>query len=247
MRVERYGRGERAYLCLHGWSGNHRTFEPLAPLAPSTASLWCPDIPNGETLAAITRQLQAFAEELPQPLRIVGNCSGALHGLLLAERMPVEEILMVDAFAYWPAYFRIFLAPFFGRYAYLSAFANPLGRYLANLSLARHREASTNLTEGFSGIDHEATYRQLRLLSEIGSPERFRGLAASVQIAYGEKSFASIQRSAAIWNGIFPQAARYRLAGAGHLPLLEATGQLSNIMFLRRDRAFFNSGPSRAD
>ena len=29
MFVKRYGTGPRHFLGLHGWSGDHRTFEPL--------------------------------------------------------------------------------------------------------------------------------------------------------------------------------------------------------------------------
>jgi pimeloyl-ACP methyl ester carboxylesterase len=188
-------------------------------------------MPDRQTLAAVTDELQALAETMPRPLRIIGNCSGALHGLLLAERMPVDQIVMIDAFAYWPVYFRLFLSPVFGRYAYLSAFANPLGRWVANASLMQHRQASTNLTEGFSRVDHGATYRQLQLLAGIGSPECFRGIRAKVQITYGENSFAAIRRSTAIWKEIFPHATIHELAGAGHLPLIEAAGQLRSIIF----------------
>jgi pimeloyl-ACP methyl ester carboxylesterase len=231
MHVERYGGGDRGFLCLHGWNGSHRTFEPLAEALPAGVSLWCPDMPDRESLAGITDELQALAATMPPPLRIIGNCSGALHALLLAERMPVDQIVMIDAFAYWPVYFRIFLAPVFGQYAYLSAFANPLGRWVANASVAHHRKSSTNLTEGFSRVDHGATYRQLHLLTGIGSPQRFRSLVANVQITYGTKSFAAIKRSAAIWKDVFPQATTHELAGAGHLPLIEAAGQLRNIVF----------------
>lgn len=231
MRFERYGHGPCAFLCLHGWNGNHATFKPLAAGLPDEVSLWCPDIPAGGSLAEITNSLEALAGAMPKPLRIVGICSGALHGLLLAERTPVERIVMIDAFAYWPAYFRIFLAPVWGRYAYLTTFANPLGRWLANCSLARHRNHSTNLTEGFSRVDHAETYRQLQLLTEIHAPEGFRHINAHVEIVYGERSFTAIRRSAAIWKNVFPSAPEHRLAGAGHLPLLEATGQLRRIIF----------------
>ena len=231
MHVERYGTGDHLFLCLHGWSGNHSTFAPLAAQLPAGVTLWCPDIPNGATLADVTHQLAAFAVTLPGPLRILGNCSGALHGLLLAERMPVEQIVMIDAFAYWPLYFRMFLLPVWGRWAYMTAFANPVGRWFANLSMARHRTGDTNLTAGFSSVDHAAAYRHLHLLREIGSPLRFRGLAARVDIACGERSFAAIRTSAQIWQEVFPKARQYVLAGAGPLPLLEAAGQVRSIIF----------------
>lgn len=230
MNVKRYGTGSRVFLCLHGWNGTHRTFEPLAAELPRDVSLWCPDLPGDcETLDAVTDDIEALARSFDS-VHVVGNCSGALHALLLAERMPVERIVMIDAFAYWPLYFRLFLAPGWGRYAYATAFANPVGRWLANQSLARRRTASTNLTAGFAQADHATTYRYLQMLSGVPSPSRFRGIGAPIEICYGERSFAAVRKSVAMWKEIFPQAREHCLAGAGHLPLLETTAPLRNII-----------------
>ena len=237
MHVERYGNGPMAFLCLHGWSGDHRTFEPFANSVPDHATLWCPDLPGcGQspkpvrwTLASVTDEVVRFAKKLPAPLHIIGNCSGALIGLMVAERVAVARIVMIDAFAYWPVYFRIFLAKGWGRYAYLTAFANPAGRWLANRSLANHRSATTDLTRGFSQVDHEVTYRYLEMLSEIRSPERFgRTVAARVEIAYGERSISAVRESAARWKRIFPAAREHELDGAGHLPIIEAAAGLES-------------------
>jgi len=234
MQFKRYGGGDSAFLCLHGWNGNHATFAPLAAGLPEGVSLWCPDLPQFDSLDAITSELQHFASGIGKPLRIIGNCSGALHGLLLAKRIPVERLVMIDAFAYWPTYFRMFLTPIAGRIAYLTAFANPLGRWLANTAVAQHRAASTDLTEGFRRVNHAATYRQLQLLAEMDAPESFRGLVHEVEIVFGQHSFGAVRRSAQIWQSVFPAAKQYELTGAGHLPILEATRQLQSILFQER-------------
>jgi pimeloyl-ACP methyl ester carboxylesterase len=230
MHVERYGSGAEAFLCLHGWNGTHATFEPLAKGLPEGVSLWCPNIPARESLAAITSELETVARQIAGPLRIVGNCSGALHGLLLAEHLRVERIVMIDAFAWLPLYFRPFLAPVFGYVAYWSAFANPLGRWAANLSMARHRKGTTDLTAGFREVNHAETYRHLLLLAGLRSPERFRGVCEQVDIVYGQRSFQAVKKSAAIWKQVFPEAREYSLTGAGHLPILEAPRQLQGII-----------------
>lgn len=226
MNINRYGTGPRHFLCLHGWSGNHSTF---APLASPGATLWCPDLP-ATSARAITDDLAAIARRIPGPLEIVGNCSGAVYGLLLAQRIGARRIVMIDAFAFWPAYFRVFLAPVWGRWAYWTAFANPVGRWLANRSLASHRTGNTDLTDGFSRVDHTATYRHLEILSAIGPSSQFSGLDAEIDIVFGERTFEAAKRSAMIWSGIFPQARRHRLPGAGHLPILEATEALKRIL-----------------
>ena len=234
MHIERYGTGGEAFLCLHGWNGSHTTFAPLAEGLPEGVSLWCPDLPARDSLDQITTELEAAARAIPGPLRIIGNCSGALHGLLLAERIRAERIVMIDAFAFLPLYFRLFLLPVLGQLAYRTAFANPVGRWAANLAVARHRKDSTDLTEGFRRVNHAETYHQLRLLSGLQSPERFRGVCRDVDIVYGERSFQAVKQSAEIWKRIFPAARDYSLSGAGHLPILEATTQLQNVIFQER-------------
>jgi pimeloyl-ACP methyl ester carboxylesterase len=231
MHIERYGKGNDAFLCLHGWNGSHRTFAPLANGLPDGVALWCPDLPARDSLNEVTAELEGLTHSIPGPLRIIGNCSGALHGLLLAERVRAERIVMIDAFAFLPIYFQLFLLPVIGQIAYWTAFANPAGRWAANLAVARHRKGSTDLTEGFRRVNHAETYRQLQLLGELQSPERFRGLCGQVDIVYGERSFQAVKKSAAIWKRIFPAAREFSLSGAGHLPILEATTQLQRVIF----------------
>ena len=226
MNVRKYGQGPRHLLCLHGWSGNHSTF---APLEDAEFTLWCPDLP-ATTADGIADGLASLIRRMPGPVEIVGNCSGAIYGLLAAQREPVARIVLIDAFAFWPSYFRLFLVPVWGRLAYNTAFANPIGRWIANLSLAGHRTQDTDLTDGFSRVDHQATYRHLQILSAIGPASQFRSVHGEIDIVYGEKSFAAVRKSAGIWNGIFPQAHLHRLDGAGHLPILEATSQLRKIL-----------------
>jgi pimeloyl-ACP methyl ester carboxylesterase len=228
VNVRKYGDGPRHFLCLHGWSGNHATFERLADPG---LTLWCPDLPATNAYH-ITNSLAEVVREMPGPVEIVGNCSGAIYGLLLAQRVPTRRIILIDAFAFWPSYFRLFLIPVFGRKAYNAAFASPVGRRIANAALANRRTADTDLTDGFSRVDHDATYKHLQILSTVSSASQFAGIEADVEILYGEKSFSAVRKSVAIWNGIFPQARRYCLAGAGHLPILEATQQLSSILML---------------
>ncbi len=235
MRFERYGDGDYSFLCLHGWNGGHATFEPLAKLLPPGVSLWCPDLPACDTIAQQTAELAEFAARIPGPLRIVGNCSGAAFGLRLARELTVERLVMIDAFAYIPLYFGVFVTPVVGRLAYYTAFANPVGRWFANSVTARHRARTTDLTAGFRRVNHEATFRQLQLLAGMGRPEDFRGIGAKIDIVFGAKTFRAIRKSAAIWKEVFPEATIHELRGAGHLPILEATSQLRDILLVPQE------------
>jgi pimeloyl-ACP methyl ester carboxylesterase len=249
MYVERYGAGARElYFGLHGWSGDHRTFAPLAPHLPEGASLYSADLPGcGQSPAPQSLNAEWVAGEIAEAIgnvldaarpraqvTLVGNCSGAILGLLAAERIKerVSRLVLVDPFAYWPWYFRVFVSRSIGRHAYRSTFANPLGRWLTNQSLRSRRTAATDLTHSFGRIDHDVAQRYLALLAGVGGVERFESLRGlPVDIVYGERTFGAVKKSVRVWQSVWPGARAHVLEGAGHLPILEATEQLARIVF----------------
>src|SRR5262245_15001949 len=241
MHVECYGSGSRVYFGLHGWIGDHATFAPLAEYMPAGVALYSADLPGyGRSpeprrweLTAITGEIAGAIAGVDSTFAAIGNCSGAVFALLAAERLAgrIERLILVDPFAYLPWYFKIFLNKRIGRYAYYSTFANPVGRWLTNLSLSKHRTANTNLTESFVSVSHEVAYRYLALLGELDDITRFSRLRLPVDLIYGARTFGAIKESIAMWRGVWPNARRHELAGAGHLPIQEATEQLSEIVF----------------
>jgi pimeloyl-ACP methyl ester carboxylesterase len=240
--VERHGRGRRSYFALHGWGGSRYTFAPLAPFVPAEASLYCADLPGcGESPAPREWSVETVVAEIVEAIKastegrltLIGNCGGAAFALLAAQRIEerVSRVVMIDPFAYLPRYFRLFLAGEFGRRAYQATFANPLGRWLTNQSLRGRREGANDLTATFADADHEAARRYLVLFDEMGGVESFRGFAAPIEIAYGEKSFGAVKRSLPLWRDALPQARLSEIGGAGHLPLEEATARMAELIF----------------
>ena len=256
MYVERYGAGDarEIYFGLHGWSGDRRTFAPLAAHLPPRVALYSADLPGcGRSPAPPRLTLDGVTGEIAGAVRgilydapprasvtLIGNCSGAILGLLAAEQITsgVGRLVLIDPFAYWPWYFRVFVARSFGRYAYRTTFANPLGRWLTNQSLRKRRTATTDLTDSFGRIDHDVAQRYLALLAEVGSVERFASLGRlPIEIAYGERTFGAVKRSVGMWQSIWPRARAHMLEGAGHLPILEATAQLARVIFRADEEA----------
>ncbi|MEO6723804.1 MAG: alpha/beta fold hydrolase [Blastocatellia bacterium] len=242
MHLERYGSGQNIYFGLHGWSGSCATFAPLACALPDDATLYSADLPGcGKSPAPRRWDLSTVTEEIAEsialvaetPVTVIGNCSGALLGLLATRQLKgkVGRLVLIDPFAYWPWYFRVFVAKSFGRYAYYSTFANPFGRWITNRSLKSKRAAATNLTESFAQVNHDAIYRYLLMLAEIGEIEQFGGLRLPVEIVYGARTFRAVKASVVRWQSLWPQSRCWELAGAGHLPIVEATPQLSEIIF----------------
>lgn len=246
MFTKRYGQGGRVFFGLHGWSGDHTTFAPLAPFVPADATLisvdlpgcgQSPSLPRAFAMSEVARLIAAEIAQLnASRITLVGNCSGALLGLSALQFQPqlnrlITRLVLIDPFAYAPWYFKIFVAPPIGHYAYLTTFANPAGRWLTNLSLKKRRAAESDLTSGFSQVDHAVAYRYLQLFTAIGGIEQWRGIAQPVDIVYGARSFAAIKKSLAMWQQLWPQARLHKLAGAGHLPIQEATEELSRIIF----------------
>ncbi len=242
MRLERYGSGAEVYFGLHGWSGDHRTFAPLLAYLPAGASLYCADLPGcGRSPAPPRWDLSAITDEIVESVSqieatavtLIGNCSGALLGLMAVRRIESKfrRLILIDPFAYWPWYFKVFVAPGWGRYAYYSTFANPIGRWLTDRSLRHRRAAETRLTRSFASVDHEAVYRYLVMLTGIEGIEQFRRFRMPIDIVYGARTFGAVKRSVARWRAIWPQARCWELAGAGHLPIEEAPARLSEIIF----------------
>jgi pimeloyl-ACP methyl ester carboxylesterase len=247
MRIECYGSGSRVYFGLHGWSGDHTTFAPLTRYLPADVVLYSADLPGyGRSPAPQRWELEAITDEIAaaiavadSPVTVIGNCSGAVFALLAAERLAgrIQRLILIDPFAYLPWYFKIFLHKRIGRYAYYSTFANPVGRWLTNLSLSKHRAADTNLTESFVSVSHDVAYHYLALLGELDDITRFSCLRLPVDLIYGAHTFGAIKESIALWRGVWPHARCHELAGAGHLPIQEATGQLSEIVFRSAPRS----------
>jgi len=248
MYIAKYGSGSRVFFGLHGWSGAHDSFAPLAARMPEDVALYCADMPGyGKSgaprefrLDAIAREIAGAISSIDAPaLTVIGNCSGAIFGLLAAEHATgrIERFVLIDPFAFVPWYFNLFVARSWGRYAYKSTFANPLGRWITNLSLRNRRAEDTDLTGSFKSVNHETAYRYLELMSEIDGVSRFRNLSMPIDIVYGERTFDAVKKSVAMWQSIWPQARAFELEGAGHLPIGEATSRLSEIAFAVRQEA----------
>jgi len=248
MHLERYGAGPEVYLGLHGWGGDHRMFAPLAARLPPSASLYSADLPGcGQSPAPKDWQVGTIVEEIIAAIEtigadrviLVGNCSGANLALLVARKLRarIAGLVLIDVFAFMPRYFQLFTNKNFGRYAYYSAFANPVGRWVGNQSLRGHRTAETDLTNSFASIDHKVAYHYLQMLSTIGALEQFKDLTMPIEIAYGERTFGAVKRSVAQWLALWPHAREWELKGAGHLPIEEATEQLCQVIFGEKENS----------
>jgi pimeloyl-ACP methyl ester carboxylesterase len=244
MHLEQYGSGNKVYCGLHGWGGDHRTFASLLPYLPPGATFYSADLPGyGRSPAPRDWAAEAVTEEIVAALArldaaqftLVGNCSGAVLGLLAALRLGprVERVVLLDMFAYLPWYFRVFVEPSFGRYAYNATFANPVGRWLTNLSLRHKRATQTDLTGSFAEVNHEVAYQQLALLGRIAAQglDQFQALRMPLDVLHGERTFAAVKQLIPQVQRLWPQARVWPLAGVGHLPLEEAPAQVSRILF----------------
>ena len=95
---------------------------------------------------------------------------------------------------------------------------------------------ASDLTASFDAVNHETQRRYLALFAEMGALEQFKELRVPVEIVYGEKSFGAVRKSVALWQSVLPNARVSKLAGAGHAPIVEATGQLAVIIFSNAER-----------
>jgi pimeloyl-ACP methyl ester carboxylesterase len=241
MHVERFGNGPRHFLGLHGWNGTTGTFRPLVNKLPADVTFWAVDLPGcGQSPLpsplnpeSVMQPLEKWLSRSPDTMNITGNCSGAIFALLLAQRFPqqVRRVTMIDAFCTTPWYFQLFLWPVAGEMAYYTAFANPVGRAIANLSLSSKRAAETDLTAGFEHTDHAANLAYLRVFQNAAALMDFQVISTPVDLIYGEKTFAAVRKSIPFFQSHLRVERVECLRGAGHLPLLEATQQIGAFLF----------------
>jgi pimeloyl-ACP methyl ester carboxylesterase len=241
MYIDRHGDGPLAYVGLHGWAGSHRTFRRLKPHVPGGASLYALDLPGVNdtppppawTLDAYTEAIAEGVARIAGPRVIIGYCGGSVAAMHLALRRPdlCQALVLIDPFCYMPLYFKVFTWGTFGRYAYWTTFANPLGRLAANWSLASKRRRDGNLTHAFSRVNHATAVRYMCMLRGFPGTEPYRGLAMPIAMGYGEKTFKAVTAAVAIYRQLWPQSTATELPGAGHEPIKEATDAMAALVF----------------
>ena len=241
------GRGGKVVVGFHGWSGDHRTFQPLLEKLSEAVSFYSYDLPGcgrspeparweiREVARSVAMELLGLEKE---NLTLVGSCTGGLMAVFVARELVemgrgsvVGRIVMIDPFAECPWYFRLFLVPGLGRIMYATAFANPLGRWITNLMLREKRTGNVNLTESFAQVNHGVTLAYLRMFERAGAPEQFQGLRISTEIICGEKTFGAVKQAVERWRRVLPEASLHVLPGVGHLPIDEGTEMVERILF----------------
>lgn len=245
LHVHRFGSASDRHpaVGLHGWGGTHQTFAPLEPWRPAHRGMVCPDLPGyGRSPAPERWRWDGVAEMTLQALRqagvqpgatVIGSCSGALLALEIARLHPeaFSRLVLVDPFAWMPWYFRIFTWPLVGRIAYMTAFANPLGRWLGNRALARHRADDSDLTGSFSDQRHDTTLHFLAMLRDLRGPEVFQGAGGELIIVHGERTFGAVRAGIPAWQRALPIARVVEVEGAGHLPITEQPGAVAPLIW----------------
>jgi len=241
------GRGGKVVVGFHGWSGDHRTFQPLLRKLPEAISFYSYDLPGcGRSPKPARWEIREVARSVAmdllglekENLTLVGSCTGGLMAVFVARELVemgrgsvVGRIVMIDPFAECPWYFRLFLLPVLGRIMYATAFANPLGRWITNLLLKEKRTENVNLTESFAQVNHRVTLAYLRMLERAGAPEQFQGLMIPTDIICGQKTFGAVKQAVERWHRVLPEAIVHVLPGVGHLPIEEGTEMVERILF----------------
>ncbi len=240
----RYGTGSEVLIGLHGWSGDHRSFEPIVPLMPPHMSLLSFDqpgfgrspAPDVWTVRGIATPIEAVIRRLDLcDLTIVGSCSGAVVGMELAMMLGsrVKRVVMIDPFMTAPWFFRLFCWGWVGKLCYYSTFANPIGRWLTNRGLADRRTEDTSLTEHFEKADHGKALGYLKALCDPGLHDRgYERLDGLGEFLVGDRTFESVKRSVDWWQRTrWPSAPRLTLPEAGHMPVHEAPAAVADVVF----------------
>lgn len=251
-----HGSGPRAIVYLHGWSGDHHSADPLLPYLPEGTRLIAFDLPgvgrsptpSSWDATVIAEQIFAELQQIEaEQLTILGNCSGANLLLPVIHRIDevADELVFIDPFAFTPWYFRLLLSWPFGSFFYWMAFLTPVGRWLTNASLKKNRTEDSNLTAGFGRVHPWDTYRYLRILSSLGHGSTYPDNPLPTKILVGENTFAAVRESAGIWAETWASAEIRVLPGSGHLPIEEATDEVTRAIGFAETRGSSAQSPIR--
>ncbi len=235
-----YGSGEQILVALHGWGGDHRTFEPLCDNLSARWTLVLLDLPGyGNSLLIepfsiehVAEKVKLVIERYPSPVQMIGSCSGAVIALEVARQAPesIERIIALDLFAYMPWYFRLFTLGIVGKLAYRLAFDSTLGRTTVNHLLRSRRAGHIDLMASFADKSPEVTLKYLTALALMDGPERYRSLPVDVELVYGARTFRAVRDSVARWKQVFPRLTIHQVERAGHLIVDEAPGEVAAII-----------------
>jgi pimeloyl-ACP methyl ester carboxylesterase len=240
LAVTTWGSGDARTVALHGWGGSHATFLPFLPHIPASHRVIAPDLPGYGASELPERwetariaEMVASSVGVDHEVTVVGNCTGGVIGAELAMMYPeiVSRLVLIDPFAYVPWYFSLFLKGNFGRMAYKTTFASPVGRYFTNQALRGKRTGDSDLTGSFSRVNHEAVYAFLRMMSEHEGPSRYTRLAIPIDIITGEKTFGAVRKSVGMLRQTWPGAQAHVIEGAGHLPIEEQGERVAELVF----------------
>jgi pimeloyl-ACP methyl ester carboxylesterase len=246
IHIVQYGNGPQVWVGLHGWNGTARTFDPLREHIPAQVTFLALDLPGyGESAAPTRWTLPAIGSQLDEAIRerignkpfsIIGSCGGAIVGLYVAraagERL--DRFVCLEPFAFLPWYLRLFMWPVIGWLFYWSSFGTRLGRAITNRAMARHRHDDTDMLAAFAQAPLMIPYRYLALFNQIEACSRFDDLPGRKTLMCGERTFGAIHESVETWSGVWQDADRLQIAGAGHLVLLEAPRGLAEALFSQK-------------
>jgi len=241
--TEKYGNGSKILIGIHGWGGSNQTFLPLKDLVHEDYSMINLDLPGyGKSSVLSEWNLPNLIDHLVkkilkvsgnEPIKILGNCSGALLTILISKSalINVSHMYLIDPFSYTPWYFKIFTNKFFGEYAYKTTFRNPFGRVITNLSLSSKKQKETNLTSSFKNIDAEVSLNYLKMLVQLEDTNAFENISCPTTIIHGDKTFKSVFKSLNYYQRIWENPKIIELKKVGHLPIQEAPEKISKIIF----------------
>lgn len=244
MYLHRYGDGPKLYLGIHGWAADHTTFASLASLMPPDCTILAVDLPGYGNSAPPQRwDWSALSADLhqtlhdaiqDQPFSLIGSCSGAIMGLGALEHttLNLQRLILLEPFAYVPAYLNLFLWPAFGPVAYWSTFANPIGRLITDRATSSRQATAADTTQqSFAKVDPWVPYKYLAMMKALGSAQRFAHLNLPTHLIFGQKTFQAVKSSITTWRALWPHATATELPELGHMLVQEDPQRVASHIF----------------
>lgn len=239
LEISKLDPGPPDVIVLHGWAGSAQSWEALREHLH--APMWAVDLPGyglspawqDYTVQQVADGLfSALRDELDpaRPLMLVGNCAGGPIAIELAHRFGaghVRGVVLVEAFARVPWFFRGFLPRGVGDFAYATAFRNRLGRKVVQRIA---RDGSGRLKEGFYETPASSALELLRALATAGHPRELHELEQPVATIVGANSFGAVHRDLPLWRDRYRVVHGEVIEDASHIVLQQQPERAAQAM-----------------
>jgi len=249
LHIETYGDGHDVHFGIPGFGAPHeKSFGDVVERMPEHIKFYGVDPPGigkspqpsewtWDTVTdLLLESLEHTVEEVGEPIRLVGACSGGFHALEMATRRPdlISELVLIEPFGYMPWFVRALVIPGLGYSVFHAMFGTETGRGLIQAGLtARGLTGGFDTMSSFANARAEDLHTYLRFYRncEIRGAQFFKDIDVPKRLFHGSGTFGAVKDALPMWQAMWKDLEIITIDGVGHQVTQEDPDQLVAKMF----------------